>query len=76
MSPSGLGAKFGRGVTELGTLQLLYFAIFSESKVQYSAICVQRAYTNVLQACRRTREVSFSKERRHFNGTFFHKHTV
>lgn len=56
-SSLGLGAKFGRGVTELGTLQLLYFAIFSQSKVQYSAICVQRTYSNVLQACRRTIEV-------------------
>lgn len=56
-SSLGLDAKFGRGVMELQTLQLLYFAVFSRSKVQYSAICVQRPYTNVLQACRRTREV-------------------
>lgn len=65
----GLGAKFGRGVTELGALQLLHF-FFPQNEGQYSAICAQRTDTNVLQACRRTREVSFSKERRHFNGTF------
>lgn len=43
-----LGAKFGRDVTELGTLQLLYFALFSQSTVQYSAICVQRTYTSAV----------------------------
>lgn len=64
----GLGAKFGRGVTELGTLQLLYFVF---PRARYSILpFVFRGHTPMFCKPVEGQGVSFTKERRHFNGTF------
>lgn len=73
-SSLGFGAKFGRGVTELGTLQLLYFVF---PRARYSILpFVFRRHTPRFCKPAEGQEVSFSKERRHFNGTFSITHYV